>query len=105
MNSTHSLLHVGNEVLHLGDLVARHVVVLGRVHHREVHLLVLELELRALDRLLQLGGRLVPQALVELLRPVLRGVLARRGDGRELERKGKLEVRLSDDLRLLGEEF
>lgn len=83
------------------------------MQRRELDLLVLELELGALDGRLELLGRLVAQLLVNLARWVARGgggggvsgtaLLVRLSrDGRELERQRELEVRLGDDLRVLA---
>lgn len=55
----HPLLHVGDDLLGLGDLLPRDVVILGRVQRCELDLLVLQLELGALDGRLELLGRLV----------------------------------------------
>ena len=75
------MLHFGDEVLDLRDLLARYLVVLGRVHHSEFDLLVLELEFHALDRGLELGGGFVPETLIELLVSILGGILTGSGDG------------------------
>lgn len=82
------------------------------MQRRELDLLVLELELGALDGRLELLGRLVAQLLVDLARRVARGggggvsgtaLLIRLGrDGREFECQRELEVRLGDDLRVLA---
>lgn len=106
-SKAHPLLHVGDDLLGLGDLLPRDVVVLGRVQRRELDLLVLQLELGALDGRLELLGRLVAQLLVDLARwgrrSVAGALLVRLGrDGRELERQRELEVRLGDDLRVLA---
>lgn len=108
-SETYSLLHIGNDLLSLGDLLPRNVVVLGRVQRRQLDLLVLQLELGALDGGLELLGGLVAQLLVDLTRWGADGsrrvlgtglVVRLRRDGRELERQRQLEVRLGDDLRV-----
>jgi hypothetical protein len=81
------------------------------VQRRELDLLVLQLELGALDGRLELLGRLVTQLLVDLARWGARGrrrvfstnlIVRLRRDGRELEGQRELEVRLGDDLRVLA---
>jgi hypothetical protein len=56
---THSLLHVGDDLFRLGDLLARDIVILGRMQRCKLDLLALKLELGALDGRLELLGRLV----------------------------------------------
>lgn len=110
-SEAHSLLHVGDDLLGLGDLLPRDVVVLRRVQRRELDLLVLQLELGALDGRLELLGRLVTQLLVDLARWAARCrrrvfgsalIVRLRRDRRELERQRQLEVCLGDDLRVLA---
>lgn len=98
---TYALLHVGNDVLHLGDGLARELVVFRRRHGGQLNFLVLQLELEALDGKLHFLDSLVTQALVQLLALGVGAVFAGGGDGSELKSKGKLEVRLGNDLRLL----
>ena len=102
---TYPLLHFGDEVLDLRDLLARYLVVLGRVHHSELDLLVLELEFHALDRGLELDGSLVPKTLIKLLVAILGGILAGRGDGGKFKGQGKLEMRFGDDLGVIRMQF
>jgi len=64
----YTLLHVGNHILDIGNSLACLLILLGRIHHCQLDLLILELKLRAIDGLLELCGSLVAEALVDLLR-------------------------------------
>lgn len=97
---TYPLLHVGNNLLGVGDLLPRHVVVVRRVVHGQLYLLVLQLQLGASDCCLKLRGGLLTQGLVHVLHTL--GLVVVGGDDRrELECQRELEVRLGDQLVLL----
>lgn len=100
---THPLLHIPNNLLQLPNLLPQRDPLLRRRRSRQLNLLLLHLQPRALNRGPQLLARLVPLRLVDHrlgadLGP--RGRLLRRGDGGVLEGEGELEVRLGEDLRL-----
>lgn len=105
--ATHSLLHVGNNFLHIGDLLSRELIVFGRMQRRQVDLLRLQFELGAVDGSLELLGRLVPHALVDRLGLALglAVLVPRARHGRELEGERQLVVGLGEDLGLLRVEL
>ncbi len=107
-----ALLHVGQDLLDVGDLAARSLVVVRVVQRGELDLLVLQLEARAVDGGLELGGRLVAQGLVDVVfaaagaRALRVGVVVGGfGDRGELEGQGELEVGLGDDFGFEGVEL
>ena len=96
------MLHVGNNLLHLSNGRTRQLIVLRRGHGSKVHLLVLQLELEALDGELHLLDGLVAEVLVHGVALLILAVLGRDGDGGELEGEGQLVVGLGDDFRIGG---
>ena len=98
---TYPLLHIRNNLLHLGYPLPRKFVFLRRVDGCEIHLLVLQVEPGGVDGGLELLGSLLPQGHVDRGRVAsLLRILLCLGDGCEFQRQGHFEVRLGDDLAL-----
>lgn len=95
---TYPLLHVGDDFLHIGDLLAGELVVLGRVQRCQVDLLRLQLELGAVDGGLELLGSLVPHTLVDRLGFGIAVLVLSGGDGREFQSERQLVVSLGENL-------
>lgn len=102
---TYSLLHVADHFLHFLDGFPCQLIVLGRGHGSKLNLLVLELELGALDGQLHLLDGLITHALVHLLALSASAIVISDGHGSKLQSQGELEVSLGDDLRFLGIEL
>ncbi len=99
------MLHVGNELLHLDDVLAEKLVIRGRSRGRNLHLFSLQLESEALDGQIHLLDSLVAKILINLLALGVGAVIARTGNGREFERKRELVVRFGNDFGFLGVEL
>ena len=102
---SYSLLHVANELLHFGNILAHHVVVGGRSRGGHLHLLALQLESKALNSQVHLLDSLVAKILINLLALVVGAVITRASNGCEFERKGELIVSFSNDFGFDREEL